>query len=275
MQYNSLKTLGGQSARLFTELNERRATTFTVADARSILGSNAAAARSLIAKARRRGLVTQLKPGLYNLVPFELGRTATYAGDPYLIARSVVGDAPYFLSHATAFELHRMSTQPHLEIFVSSPKRFRPQTIGGYRYRFVYVPEARFFGASRHWVTKDQSVNVSDLERTVIDGLCRPEYVGGMTEVTRGIWMQREQLQIDHLVAYAVRLGVGAVASRLGFILERYELANAAQLGQLRACLGTSYHRFDPLLPAEGRRNARWRVQLNVALEELDAVRFG
>ena len=74
------KTLGPRAAQLFTELNELRRSTFTLADVRSITGLSAAAARNLVHKAQQRGLVTRLKPVLYNLVPFELGWATSGSG---------------------------------------------------------------------------------------------------------------------------------------------------------------------------------------------------
>ena len=117
------KTLGPRAAQLFTELNELRRSTFTLADVGSITGLSAASARNLVHKAQQRGLVTRLKPGLYNLVPFELGRATKYIGSPYLIARELAGAAPYFLSHGTALELHRMVTQPNFTVYVSCTRR--------------------------------------------------------------------------------------------------------------------------------------------------------
>lgn len=276
MTYNiPLKTLGTRAARLFMDIHERRRATFTVRDVQEIVGGTADAARSLIYKARRRGLVTQLKPGLYNLVPFELGRATQHVGDPYLIARDAMAGASYFLSFATALELHRMTTQPSLVIFVSSPRRMRAQTIGSYQYRFVLVPEPMIFGIAQHWVTKDQAVAVSDVERTIIDGLREPAYVGGITEVAKGLWMKREKLSVERLIDYARRLRIGAVDRRLGFLLEHYGLADKLALDPLHAGLTNTYHRFDPTLPAEGVHTARWRLRLNVTPEELDAVRLG
>ena len=276
MNYNEpLKTLGTRAARLFMELHERRRATFTVRDVQEIVGGTANAARSLIYKARRRGLVTQLKPGLYNLVPFELGRATQHVGDPYLIARDAMGGAPYFLSFATALELHRMTTQPSFVIYVSSPRRMRAQTIGKYQYRFVLVLERMMFGLAQHWVTKDQAVAVSDVERTILDGLREPAYVGGITEVAKGLWMKRENLSVERLVDYARRFGIGAVDRRLGFLLEHYGLAEKPVLDALHAGLTSTYHRLDPTLPAEGVHTARWRLRLNVTPEELDAVRVG
>ena len=113
------KTLGPRAAQLFTELNELRRSTFTLADVGSITGLSASASRNLVHKAQQRGVVTRLKPGLYNLVPFELGRATEHIDSPYLIARELAGAAPYFLSHGTALELHRMVTQPNFTVYVS------------------------------------------------------------------------------------------------------------------------------------------------------------
>ena len=275
-QYNSnLKTLGPRSAQLYTELQERRRSTFTLEDVSAITGLSGAAARGLVHKAQSRGLVTRLKPGLYNLVPFELGRATEYVGSPYLIARELAGDAVYFLSHGTALEIHRMTTQPTLAVYVSCTRRLRAQTVGGYDYKFIHINPEHSFGQMRHWIDKEQFVQVSDMERTVIDGLRQPAYVGGVTEVAKGVWMQHQALQIDRLVGYAVRLGVGAVVRRLGFLLEHYELADAAALAPLRAALTSTYQRLDPLLPDEGAFLSRWKLRLNVTPEELDAVRLG
>ncbi len=271
----TFKTLGPRAAQLFTELNEQRRTTFALSDVEAITHLSASSARNLVHKAQQRGLVTRLKPGLYNLVPFELGRATEHIGSPYLIAREVAGNAPYYLSHGTALELHRMLTQPNLIIYVSCTRRIRPQTIGGYEYQFVLVTEAQMFGIAKHWVTKEQSVMISDMERTIIDSLRRPDLAGGITEIAKGLWMKRDSLSIERLIDYALRLDVGAVLRRLGYLLERNGMANETTLRPLRNKLSATYQRLDPVLPQEGSFLSRWRLRLNVSPEELDAVRLG
>ena len=275
-KYNSsFKTLGPRVAQLIVELNERRRSTFAIADVESITGLSPAACRTLVHKACGRGLVTRLKPGLYNLVPFQLGRAREYVDDPCLIAREMVKTNGYYLSHGTAFEIHRMVAQPILTVHVSCTKRLRAQTVGGYPFKFMQVRESQLFGTIEHWVNKEQCVVVSDPERTVIDGLRHPALVGGITEVAKGLWMKHEALNVGRLVDYARRLGVGAVIRRLGYLLDLYRLANTDTLDELRALLTDTYQRLDPLMPGEGKHLARWRLQLNVSPEELDAVRYG
>jgi predicted transcriptional regulator of viral defense system len=270
--YN-LKTLGPRAAQLIVELNERRQPIFSLADVTEITGLSPSSARSLVANTEARGIVTRLKPGLYNLVPFERGRDTEHVSDPYLIARTLVGDAPYFISHGSALELHRMVTQPQLAIVVSCTKRLRPQHIHGYEFRFVDVKLKDFFGLAEFWITSQEQVRVSDPERTLIDGLNHPQYVGGVTEVAKGLWMKRDTLRVEPMIGYALRLGVGAVIRRLGYLLEFYGLADAAALEPLRARLTPTYQRLDPLFPNEGRMLARWRIRLNVEPDELDIIR--
>ena len=93
--------------------------------------------------------------------------------------------------------------------------------------------------------------------------------------MAKGLWMKRDVLKVERLVSYARHLGVGVVVRRLGHLLEHYGLADAEALEPLRAMLTATYQRLDPLLPAEGAFLSRWRLQLNVTPEELNAVRLG
>jgi len=124
-----------------------------------------------------------------------------------------------------------------------------------------------------HWVDKTEQVVVSDLERTVIDGLKQPDYCGGFSEVAKGFWMRRRDVDVGRLVNDALRLDVGAVIRRLGFLLEVCGIDAPADLERLRARLTATYHLLDPTLPAEGKRLARWRIRVNVTQEEIETLR--
>lgn len=267
------KTVGPQTATLLTGLYDRSQSTFTLADAQRITGLSSHLASSLLHKAVRRGLVSRLKPGVFIIMPPELGSTAEYAGDPYLTARRLAGNAPCFISHASAMEIHRMVTQPQLAVFASSPKRLRSRTLYGTEFRFIFIQPEHYFGTTKHWVTKQESVEISDLERTIIDGLRQPEYCGGVTEVAKGLWMRHQDMQVTKLVDYALRLGIGAVIRRLGYLLELYALAPEDELSRLRNALTATYVPLDPMLPKEGPHLRRWRLQLNITPQELETTR--
>ncbi len=267
------KTLGPQAARLLAVLHEKRRTIFTVGDVQEVTGLGPKSTRNFVGKLVRRGVATRLKPGLFILVPFELGHEREYLGNPYIVARALAGGRDYYLSHASAMDAHRMVTQPQLIVYVTSPLSLRGRTILGTEFRFVRCKPAHLFGVAEHWVDKTEKVLISDLERTVIDGLKQPEYCGGIVEVAKGYWMRRGDMNIGRLVDYALRLDVGAVIRRLGFLLETCEVEEPAALERLRARLTATYQLLDPTLPVEGHRVARWRLRLNVSPEELEAVR--
>lgn len=266
------KTLGSRSAQLITELYERRQTTFTHADVEKITGLPPASARSLIRHAIARGIVCRVQPGLFVLVPPELGRATEFTGNPYLVARELASGADYYISHASAMELHRMVTQPQFVIFTSTTKRIRNRTLHGTEFRFVLIGREAVFGVTRHWVSKHETVNVSDLERTVIDGLHLTAYCGGITEVAKGLWMRRGDVNPTRLVDYALRLRSGAVIRRLGYLLELYRIAEPVELDRLRRSLTATYARLDPTAPEEGPYSSDWRLRRNVPAEELEAV---
>jgi predicted transcriptional regulator of viral defense system len=267
------KTAGSRSARLIAALYDRGQTTFTLSDAQELTGLTAISVRTLLWKAMHRGLVSRVKAGLFTLVPSELGSEWEYAGNPYLVARALVGSAPYYLSHSTAMELHRMVTQPRLGVMVSTSKRITNRVLHSTDYKFISVKPEEIFGTQPHWVTKQDQVIVSDIERTVVDGLRRPEYCGGIAEVAKGLWMRHEGIKTQKLIQYATRLKVGAVNRRLGYLLELYRLGTSADLNRLRDGLTRTYDVLDPVLGKGGPYIARWRLQLNVSADELESIR--
>jgi predicted transcriptional regulator of viral defense system len=266
------KTLGPRAAQLVAMLHERGRLVFTLADVADITGLGEVSARSFVRKLVGRGVATRLRSGLYSLVPFELGREREYLGNPYVVARELAGGKPYYLSHASAMDIHGMVTQPQLVVYVTSPAPMRGRTILGTEFRFVRCKPSDVFGTAEHWVEKQEKVVVSDLERTVVDGLKQPEYCGGLTEVAKGLWMRRAEVSAKTLVDHALRLGVGAVIRRLGYLMEAYDIGAPENLAQLREKLTSTYNLLDPVLPPEGKFLARWRLRLNVSPEEIQTV---
>ncbi len=261
-------------AGLLAALYDSGQTTFTTAQAAEITGLTVPLASSLLHKASKRGLVTKIKRGLFVVVPPELGSSTEYFGNPYQLARYLAANAPYFLSHGTAMEIHRMVTQPQFVVFVSSTKRILRQTLHGTQFRFLLIKMRNFFGHTKHWITKQDSVEISDLERTILDGLHHPELCGGITDVAKGIWMRHTDIHVSKLLDYAKQLRVGSVHRRLGYLLELFALAPDSDLQVLRRTLTATYAPLDPSLTRAGARilpNGDCNSMFQV--EELSAVR--
>jgi predicted transcriptional regulator of viral defense system len=266
----SMKTVGPRTARLFAKLHDRNQLVFDLNTAAELMETDRARARFILHAASRRGLVTRVQRGLYNLVPFELGSATSHLQNRYELAAALMGARPYFLSHASALDLHRLATQPCFAVYVSTPSHLANRNLAGSELHFVTIPADRMFGVISHDLGEGRTVRISDIERTLIDGLTRPEHCGGIIEVAKAFSIARGRFDSGKLLAYAHALRRASVIRRLGYLLEILELAPAATLEALHAHLTPGTVALDPDLPVKGARwNQRWGLRLNVTPEEV------
>ena len=272
------KTLGPREANLVTGLYEVGKPVFTLNDASELTGLTGQSLKNMVHRLANKGIVIRLKSGLYAVVPFELGQTKEYMPNPYVVAKAIAqqqlkGTEECYISHASAMGLHQMITQPLFIVYVTTNRQVKSNpTVLGTEYRFVTAQKKHFFGLKKLWVDKSQMVYVSDIEKTVLDGLKMPEYCGGISEAAKGFWIKRDKIKIAKLIDYAERMDIGAVYRRLGFLLETYDVATTSELERLQRKLTKTYTLVDPTLPKGGNYLSRWRLRLNVEPDELLAV---
>jgi len=268
------KTLGSTSARLLTTLAEKNQSIFAIADAQEILGSSYDATLDTLRRLTRSGWLVRLTAGRYAIVPLSSGDQANPQVNRYVVARELMQETPYYVSHESAMDVHNMLTRPVTNVILTTPRRLADREILSVPYRFVYAPKEALWGSEPIWVTPYEQVTVSDLERTILDGLARPDLCAGVSQVATGLWLRQDDFDWDKLAAYAHKLDVRAVAQRLGYLLELYDLGTPALIASLRELVGAGYARLDALLPeaAPRLRVARWRLLLNLEPETLQAM---
>lgn len=135
----------------------------------------------------------------------------------------------------------------------------------GLHFVVVTLSAHRFFGFHPQWFDGEK-VQVTDVEKTLVDCLDRPDLCGGIVEAAKGIriaW-QEGRLDCEKLLQYALRMGNRAVIKRFGFIVEAVGLASAQEMEPWRAQLSSGYSPLDPQLPTEGRYDSRWRLLVNL-----------
>jgi predicted transcriptional regulator of viral defense system len=266
------KTLGSENSRLFTTLTGLGRIVFSIGEAQKITGKSYAATQQALLRLTRAGWVVKLGGGKYAIVPASAGEEAIPEANRLVIARELTGNVSYYVSHESALEVHNMLTRPITQVIVSTSRRLKPRTVLKIPYRFVTTKAEDMWGFAPVWVSSGEQVQVSDPERTILDGLRRPDLCAGVSEVATGLLMNKDSLDREKLADYARRLGNQAVAKRLGFLLEFYSLATPQVLDSLQDLIGPSYAPLDPLLPADGRFLARWRLQINIDSETLRGV---
>jgi len=94
-----------------------------------------------------------------------------------------------------------------------------------------------------------------------------------MIEVAKAFSIKHDYIDPKKIVSYAMRLNVGAVFRRLGYLMELYEIGDQTHLDCLRTKLTSTYQLFDPDLSREGHHTIKWRLRLNISEDELSAIR--
>ncbi len=98
-----------------------------------------------------------------------------------------------------------------------------------------------------------------------------PKLCGGISEIAKGIWKKRSDIDYAKLVHYIDRFGRKAVAKRLGFLLDLYNIGGNAT-AELSRFVTSTFILLDPSLPARGKRQSAWRVRVNLTPEELREI---
>jgi predicted transcriptional regulator of viral defense system len=139
-----------------------------------------------------------------------------------------------------------------------------PSEVLGVSYKVISLRPEKLFGILKDWID-GMPFMVTDREKTIIDGLDLPQYVGGVTEIAKALSTVWTQLDESKLRKYAVKIGNSAVAKRLGFLMERLGLGNVEALRNV-VTLAPGFSPLEPKLPRQGKYNRRWGPLVNMSL---------
>ena len=267
------KTISTQSGALLHYFNEKGKPAFSIQEALFALpDTSESAVRELLRDMVRRGLLMRLKEGVYHIIPYEQDADS-YMPDWHLTAEHLVGSVPHYIGYYSALQLFGLITQPSLKEQVVVAKQIRPSTlqVKDVTFQFIYHNDAHFFGAKKKWIDSFHKVQCSDLEKTFVDCLFKPEYAGGIVEIAKAIHAAQRDLKFANLLAHVKRFNAQVVIKRLGFLLQTLDIANPI-LAELRQLRTASYTVLDTELPKEGKFISEWSIQQNVDTETLKSA---
>jgi predicted transcriptional regulator of viral defense system len=267
------KYISTQSNELLSYFNEQKRTCFGYSLAcKALPDSKASAIRELLSDMTRRGLLMRLKEGVYYIIPYEQN-AETFMPDWHLIAEHVVNNVEYYIGYYSALQIHNLITQPSLKEQIVVSKQIRPSEIKikEVPFQFIYHNDKHFFGSKKIWIDSFNKVLCSDLEKTFIDCLFKPDYAGGIVEVARAIYTSKDKIKYDTLLEYAQKFDSQAVIKRLGFLLEILGINNHI-IQELQQMKTASYVILDTELPKTGKRISRWSIQQNLETETIKSA---
>jgi len=267
------KHISTQSGSLLAYFREKDRDRFAYQEAFAALpDSKEGAVRELLSDMTRRGLLLRLRKGAYQIIPFEED-SATYLPDWHLAAAGIVKGADYYIGYYSALQLHNLITQPSLKEQIVVSKQLRPSTLAlkDVTFQFIYHNPTHFFGAKKIWTDSFHQVPCSDLEKTLVDCLFKPNYAGGIVEIAKALYTAKQQLQFDKLLTYIQRFQSQAVGKRLGFLLELLGI-DTPIIDSLQKAKTASYVLLDTELPKSGSMISRWSIRQNLDTETIKSA---
>jgi predicted transcriptional regulator of viral defense system/predicted nucleotidyltransferase len=256
--------LGRIEAQFISKVGSR--STFSSLDAREILGHSAEdPTRQFLERLQNKGWIKRIRRGRFAVIPLSSGEERTPQLHEFLVAMELV--SPAAIAYSSALNHHGMTEQLSSTVFVATdhPVRRPPTEVLGIPFKVVSLRPHKFFGVVRDWIN-EKPFMVTDKEKTLIDGLDLPQYIGGVVEVAKALAGAWHGLHEAKLRDYAARMRNSAVAKRLGYLMETLQLGDPGALRK-SVDLAPGFSLLDPTLPRKGKYNRRWGLLLNLEIE--------
>jgi predicted transcriptional regulator of viral defense system len=264
------RTISAQSATVLQHFLDQNTPAFTLKEAAAYLKkSSMEAVKKLMRDMVKRGCLLRLKDGVYWIIPFDQDPTI-YFPNTHLVTKYLVGNADFYVGYYSALELHSLITQPSFMEQVVVNKQVKPAilNIRQRKFQFIFHNRKHFFGATDIWADSFSKIRCSDLEKTFVDCLYKPDYAGGITEIAKGLYKSKEKIDFEKLLKYCSNFKAQSVIKRLGFLLELLEIDNPI-IDRLHSLKTKSFILLEPSYQKQGNLVSRWSVQQNLESNDI------
>src|SRR3989344_1047137 len=139
--------------------------------------------------------------------------------DEFELNESLLKSSEYYIGLYNAFNLHGFTEQIPNKMFVFNTKYSADKKILHYNFKFFKIKKDKLFG-----ILKKYKYPYSDKERTIIDALDYPEYLGGLNEVIERIKIS--EYNKTRLIDYAIKYGSIKIIKLVGLLTNNNKLLN-------------------------------------------------
>jgi predicted transcriptional regulator of viral defense system len=252
--------LGRREAQFIAKMGAR--VTFSIEEARQVLGHKAEdPTRQFLERLQRKGWIQRITRGKFTVIPLSSGEERMPQLHEFLVAMEIV--SPAAIAYWSALNHHGMTEQIPRTVFVATnhPVRHPPKEALGTTFKIISLRPTKFFGIVRDWID-ERSFWITDKEKTIIDGLDLPKYIGGVGEIAKALTKSWTELDEAKLRDYAAKIGNSAAAKRLGFLMETLGVGDPEVLRKASS-LAPGFSLLDPTLPKQGKHNRYWNLLIN------------
>ena len=267
------RSLSKTEARVILSLEAEGLDLVTLVGIQQRAGVSSGFARKLAHDLVKRGWLQRVRRGRYLLNPSHHGPDALPDTDPLRVGSRLL--EPYYFGYATAAELQGLFPQASQVYYIVTTARYRAGKRSAARFHIVRVLPSRFFG-TRTLERRGETLVVSDPERTILDGLNRPEFSGGMAGVAQILALAKPRLHWRRFGSYIDRFANRSLTLRMGFLAEHVRPSLPPPSSWVGPRLARPEEPFVPLGPPSvhgrhGDRDARWHIIRNVSDAQLFA----
>ncbi|MEX2410513.1 MAG: transcriptional regulator [Candidatus Paceibacterota bacterium] len=217
-----------------------------------------------------KGMLIKLNRNIYHIVPVKMD-AETYIPDWHLMAKYLMKAKEYYIGYYSAMQIHGLITQPSLKEIIVTDLQIKPSVkiIRGVEFQFVYHTKARFFGYKSTWINQHEKVAVSELEKTIVDAVSKPDLCGGITEVGKAIYESRTKLDHQKLFDYLTRNGMQVAKKRYLFLSNLLGLEWSSYHESMMNNLGSGYPLLDTTGLNQGRWDSKFGIRINVDINTI------
>src|SRR3990167_6794206 len=141
----------------------------------------------MIEKLQKKKRIVPIKRGVYMVIPLR-AIDKKFSLDNYQLVDYLLKEA-YYIGLYNAFNLHGFTEQIPTKLFVFNTKYSADKKILHYNFKFFKIKKDKLFG-----ILKKYKYPYSDKERTIIDALDYPEYLGGLSKILPELKRNNNQL---------------------------------------------------------------------------------
>ncbi len=240
-----------------------------VADLMMVHPMSRKAANLVLSRLHRKGWLQRVKRGLY--IPVSLAAASPNPAVEHAWPLAMELFAPCYISGWTAAEHWDLTEQifNSIAVVTAHPQRQALQSFSEVKFRTKSIAAHRIFGSEEVWIGS-RKISVADPHRLIIDILDSPELGGGgrhTLDVVRAYW-RSSYVDASKLMEYAKQYDKGTVFKRLGFTTECLGVATNDWLKECEVHMSAGISRLDPSGPSAGRIVSRWRLRINIPVNE-------
>jgi predicted transcriptional regulator of viral defense system len=257
-----LAGLGKQGRERLALILRETEVTVSIAEVSKILGVTRQAAARILAGFAKNGWLSRIATGIYIPVELEAEDPIPIPEEPFAIAQKLF--SPCYISGWSAAEYWGLTEQIFQSVIVMTlkpQKNYRPE-INGAQYVLHLTKLNLFFGLKSIWID-GVKVQISDVTRTVLDIVNKPELAGGVrvaVDILKNYMGSKEKnlLQMD---SYLEKMGKGVAYKRMGYLIEKYYPEEEQFIAMCISKLSSGYSKLDLALDCN-KLVTKWRLMV-------------